>query len=342
MNDRSRNLWTRYVGLGTLTAALLAGSALVATPADALLSPGPGAACFEGTPGPVPAARRIPDTARVTPATLDRVARDVAAARTAGGDAQALSGSRTGAAALPVYRVKVQIHIIHGTHKRERRVKRRGAHRLFRILKQGYAGAQSPTSEPMGVEFVLKRITISKNDRWFHARPLSRADRQMKRRLHGGTARTLNIYLNKPPRIGGFVLLGYSRFPWQYRGHKTLDGVNINIDAIPGGHARNYNLGDTVVHETGHWFGLLHTFQGGCANSDGVADTPAEAMPSYKCEVGRNTCPVDPVTGMPVDDGLPDPIHNFMDYSYDSCMYEFTRGQHERLTQMFATYRLAR
>jgi hypothetical protein len=291
----------------------------------------------------VPAARRIPDTPAVSAATLDRVRREMAATPTA---ASVAAPSAARAATLRTYRVNVQIHVIHGSHRHERWVKRRSAWRLFHILQGAYAGEQSSSSEPMGIRFVLKRITVSKNDRWYHALPMSRADRQMKRRLHRGTARTLNIYINRPPRIGGSFLLGYSRFPWQYRRHKTLDGVNINSESIPHGRARNYNLGDTVVHETGHWLGLLHTFQGGCEGTDGVADTPAEAEASWHCEQGRNTCPVeyDPVkkTYVVVDDGAPDPIHNFMDYSYDYCMFMFTPGQHQRVVDQFAKYRYGR
>jgi hypothetical protein len=122
--------------------------------------------------------------------------------------------------------------------------------------------------------------------------------------------------------------------------------VTISDVSLPGGRAAGYNQGDTVIHETGHWLGLLHTFEGGCVGGtggDGVADTPAEAVPSFTCDEGRNTCdipeyqnPADP-TGPLID--LPDPIHNFMDYSYDQCYTEFTPGQAERSRDYWLEFR---
>jgi hypothetical protein len=77
----------------------------------------------------------------------------------------------------------------------------------------------------------------------------------------------------------------------------------------------------------------------------GVADTPAEAVPSFRCD-DRNTCtipeyqnPADP-TGPLID--LPDPIHNFLDYSYDDCMYQFTPGQSARMLAAYRYYRSGR
>jgi len=81
-----------------------------------------------------------------------------------------------------------------------------------------------------------------------------------------------------------------------------------------------YDEGDTVVHESGHALGLYHTFENGCSRweqGDYVEDTAPERLPHYSCHV-ENSC------------GQADPVHNFMDYSPDTCMVGFSDGQKRR------------
>ncbi|WNG23899.1 zinc metalloprotease [Cystobacter fuscus] len=174
--------------------------------------------------------------------------------------------------------------------------------------------------------FTLVSTDRTTNSTWFTAQPGTSAETQMKNALHKGTSKDLNLYFNG---MGG-GLLGWATFPWDYASKPLMDGVVVLYSSVPGGTAAPYNLGDTATHEVGHWVGLYHTFQGGCAApGDSVSDTPDEASAASGCPTGRNTCAT---TGN-------DPITNFMDYSDDACMNTFSAGQISRMDSMGITYR---
>jgi hypothetical protein len=181
--------------------------------------------------------------------------------------------------------------------------------------------------EAWGWSFNLVAIDRRKNVNWYTMAPGTTAEKKAKRALRQGTAVDLNIYTANP----GGGLLGWSTFPSDYAGHPRLDGVVVLFSTLPGGSTVPYNLGDTAVHEVGHWMGLYHTFQGGCGvTGDQVDDTPRERSAAYVCPLGRNTC----------SQAGNDPITNFMDYTDDSCMFQFTFGQDARMDAQFSTYRL--
>ncbi|MDH4071309.1 MAG: M43 family zinc metalloprotease, partial [Ignavibacteria bacterium] len=175
-----------------------------------------------------------------------------------------------------------------------------------------------------GFQFFINSIDRTANDTWFYS--TSSNDGSMKAALAIDPAHNLNLYT---ANIGGGIL-GYAYLPWQFPESNTLHGVVVLYSSLPGGSAFPYNLGATATHEVGHYLGLYHTFEGGCSgNGDFVDDTPAEASPAFGCPVGRNTC---------TSPGV-DPIHNYMDYTDDICMFEFTPGQAERMDWAVTTYK---
>jgi hypothetical protein len=179
----------------------------------------------------------------------------------------------------------------------------------------------------MGYQFVLASVDRTENPDWYFGLDLgSPEETAMKQTLAIDPSRFMNVYTVRP--VGG--ILGWAYFPQSFPESDPRHGVVLLDQSLPGGNAAPYNLGDTGTHEVGHYVGLFHTFQGGCADGDGVADTPAEASPAFGCPVGRDSCPDQP--------GL-DPIRNFMDYVDDSCMDEFTPGQAERSFALMSSNR---
>ncbi|EAA30940.1 zincin [Neurospora crassa] len=224
--------------------------------------------------------------------------------------------------------IKVYVHVLaNGTKVEDGYLDESQIHEQISVLNADFSSAK--------LSFNLQNISYTIDNDWANGLE----EYAFKSQLRRGDYSDLNLYF---PLTLPDSLLGYSHFPVSLTGERQdatspkdiflLDGVVIRSDTLPFGNYAPYNLGRTATHETGHWFGLDHTFgAGGCeGKGDMIADTPFEASPAYGCPVGRDSCPD--------QEGL-DPIHNFMDYSDDGCMEEFTPLQKAYMHSAFETYR---
>jgi len=180
--------------------------------------------------------------------------------------------------------------------------------------------------QDVGLQFEILSVDRTDNSAWYRLSPGSQAERDMKNALAIDPSTTLNFYTASP----GGGLLGWAYFPYDFPESSPIHGVVVLNESLPGGTAVPYHLGDTGVHEVGHYVGLFHTFQNGCNRpGDYISDTPYEREPAFGCPIGRDTC------SGPGED----PIFNFMDYVDDDCMDEFTRVQARGVRWALKNYR---
>jgi Pregnancy-associated plasma protein-A len=227
-------------------------------------------------------------------------------------------------ASVPVY-----FHVVHnGTTGNVSSTTINEQMAAFNMAMAGFFGGANSK-----ITFTLAAVDRTNNAAWFDAEPGSAAEFAMKAALKRGGSSALNVYSTSGAQD---VLLGWAYYPSITVQQKfaVLDGVVIHWGSMPGGpFGSAFSLGQTLTHEAGHWLGLPHTFEGHCnGKGDGIGDTPPMFEPTSGCPEGKDTCP---------QPGL-DPIHNYMDYSFDSCYEEFTPDQVGRMQQQWLHWRLKR
>jgi gliding motility-associated-like protein len=137
----------------------------------------------------------------------------------------------------------------------------------------------------------------------------------------------------------GTGLIGYAYFPSAHG--RNMDGLMIEAGVF----GVSMQTDAIAAHEIGHYLGLYHTFEGGCANGnclqegDRVCDTPPDQTTFGSCTAPTNSCSTDTddaSANNPFASDTLDYGDDYMDYSDLACYNRFTPGQYNRM-QYFLT-----
>lgn len=158
----------------------------------------------------------------------------------------------------------------------------------------------------------------------------------------------LNLWVGND--ASGIGVLGYATFPGQYD-VAASQGVFIHSDgwgSNPCYVNPSFNLGRTLVHEVGHYFGLLHIWgdDNGACTGDDFGPIPVETdSPLPGCVLPASLLTGDTPNQGDATSGCPTGVktdacsvtapgvmyQNYMDYTQDACYAMFTLQQVERM-----------
>ncbi len=237
------------------------------------------------------------------------------------------------------YSIPVVVHVIRQTDGVTGNISEAMVQSQIAIMNEDFLalpGTNGANGTDIQIEFFLATekpdgtptngITYTDNTTWFND------NGSYWNTLAWDTNRYLNIYTNQASGNLGYV----PDLPQGGIAGSNADRVVILWSTFGqnGPFGPPFNLGRTVIHELGHYFGLEHPWgPGGCptvsgcsSNGDLICDTNTQNGPTNGC-FDANSC------------GTSDSIRNYLDYSDDSCMEEFTMDQARRMRCSLEHYR---
>ncbi|GKY95912.1 hypothetical protein MPSEU_000551800 [Mayamaea pseudoterrestris] len=219
-------------------------------------------------------------------------------------------------------------------------------------LNKGFAGT--------GFTFVHAATDVTINATYYDCQTTQNLNGNLpiKKAMRKGGSEALNVFVCDTSMQAKSYVVGWANYPpqvWWNLAQDAMFVANPRYSPVFSDPVVSYQ---TMIHEAGHWLGLLHTFEGGCnvtgaefyqytISGDSVADTPSHAGPTQnlagysKCWMTTpplDTCS-DSIPG--IDVGL-DPVKNHMNYISSTCTAkygEFTPGQVARMVAHWEGFR---